>query len=623
MRNVVASAMVITMALCLVAGVVCFGAVTVNLAAPVYVLAGLAGLIWAGKLFFMDVVSWKPSPMHWPVLAFVFYSLARYLGSPIEYESRMELLRIGLLAFVYFLCAFNFYRSRDRTIIFTALLVLAFGESLYGLWQFGTRSDAVLHVSRPLGYTGRASGTYICPNHLAGLLEMVIALAIGRTATRRFSRSSVEKSALRKILVVYVTFFLIAGIFATFSRAGWVALVVGLGTLLLWGSWDWRVLWPRLAVGAAAILVVVAVGWNIKPVRVYVQDTLSGEQKKDGSTLRDPSLGGRVWMWQATVPLIKERPVLGTGPGTWQHLHLKHRPPEMQIHPEYAHNDILQLAAEYGVIGVGIVAWAFAAFFWHAARIVRRNSSSEQRAFAVGSALAVTAIIVHSWFDFNMHILGNALVLVTLMGLVIAMDEDEENKQRVPLTRARYALGTAILVVCGVGAWFVTPAVMAHHYQDEAEELQEALDWEGTVAMCEKAVAWDRRFPEPYRTMGEVYYATSKWKVGEEQAGERKEFAEGAVWAFNKSLKRNPYQALVLLRLANSYEVLGDFEKAAKCLEQALALEPQSAFLHEELGLFYRRTGDETRALAAFERSATLFNSAMASLNIVELRASP
>src|SRR6185503_9945238 len=314
MRNVVAGAMVITMALCLLAGVVWFGAVSVNLAAPLYALALLAGLMWAGKLFFIKVVSWKPSSMHWPVLAFAIYCYARYLSSPIEYESRMELFRVGLLLFIYFLCAFNFYRSRDRTIIFAVLLTLAFAEALYGLWQFGTKTDVVLYANRPANYNGRGSGTYICPNHLAGLLEMVIALAIGITAMRRFSRSEVEKSALRKIFVVYLTIFLVAGMFVTFSRAGWVALVVGLATLLFLGSWDWRVLWPRLAAGTAAILLVLGVGWSFKPVRIYVHDTLSGEQKKDGSVLSDPTLGGRTLMWQSTTALIKERPLVGTEP---------------------------------------------------------------------------------------------------------------------------------------------------------------------------------------------------------------------------------------------------------------------------------------------------------------------
>lgn len=623
MRNVVAGAMVITMALCLLAAVIWFGAVSVNLAAPAYALALAAGLMWAGKLFFIKVVSWKPSSMHWPVLAFLIYCYARYLTSPIEYEARMELFRVALLAFIYFLCAFNFYHSRDRTIIFAALLVLAFAEALYGLWHFGARSDDVLYVSRPYAYVGRGSGTYICPNHLAGLLEMVIGLAIGRTAVRRFSRSDVQKSALRKIIVVYLTVFLMAGMIVTFSRAGWVALVVALATLLFWGSWDWSVLWPRLAVGAAAILLVVAVGWSIKPVRLYVQDTLSGEQKKDGSALRDPTLGGRTLMWQATTPLIKAHPLAGAGPGTWQYLHLKHRPAQLQIHADHAHNDILQLIAEYGLIGFAIVAWAFLAFFRHVAAMVRHNASSEQRAFAIGSALAVTAILVHSWFDFNMHVLANALVLVTLMGMTIAMDESDERKRRAELKKPKYLLATAVLVFCAAGAWFVTPAVRAHNYQDEAEQLQRAVDWEGAIELCEKAIEWDPKYPEPYATMGEIYYATSKWQVGEEKAQERKQFAAAAVRAFKKSLKRNPFEAHVLLRLANSYEVLGDIQNATLHLEQALALEPHSAFLYQEIGLFHRRRGDEERALAAFEKSITLHAMLTSHLNIMELKPTP
>src|SRR5437867_7324794 len=145
MRNVLASAMVITMALCVSAGVIWFGAVTVDLAGPLYACAILLGLMWAGKLFFARAVSWKPSPLHLPVLVFAGYATVRYFTSPIEYDSRMELFQVWLLAFVYFVCAFNFYRTRDRTIIFAVLLALAFGESIYGFWQFGTKSDNVLN----------------------------------------------------------------------------------------------------------------------------------------------------------------------------------------------------------------------------------------------------------------------------------------------------------------------------------------------------------------------------------------------------------------------------------------------------------------------------------------------
>jgi O-antigen ligase len=622
MRNVLASAMVITMALCVLAGIVLFGAVTVDVAAPVHALAILLALMWATKLFAAPVVSWKPSPLHWPVLAFALYATIRYATSPIEHGARMELIQVWLLTFVYFVCASNFYRSRDRTIIFGLLLTLALAEAIYGFWQFGTRADNVLNIVRAAGYRGRASGTYICPNHLAGLLEMVIALAIGRTAIQRFSRSKVQKSALQKVFVVYLTLFLITGLIFTFSRSGWISLTVALGTLWFWGEWDWRVLWPRMAMALGAICVIALVAFSVKPVRMYIHDTLAGEQKKDGSTLRDPSLGGRTLMWNGTIAILRDHPVVGSGPGTWQWFFPKHRHSTLQIHPEHAHNDILQLASDYGLIGFAIVVWAFVAFFRHAAVIAYRNTSSEQRSFAVGSALAVTAIIVHSWFDFNMHMLANAIVLVMLMGMTVAMDDSEDRYRRVELKPAlRYGIGLALLVLSGAAIWFVRPAALAFHYSSQADDLRHILEWDRALALYQEAIRLDPRFPEPYARMGQVYLSQAKWRIGEEKAAERKQLTEQSIAAFERSLALNPYQGLMIVRLAAAYELAGDAQRAAQCFERARALEPSSAFVYQQMGLFYRRAGEEDKAVHAFENSTRIFANVVSELNILELKA--
>jgi O-antigen ligase len=616
--------MAIAMALCLLAGVIWFGAVELNFAAPLFVAAVLLGILWAGKLFAAQVVSWKASPLHWPVLAFAVYTTIRYFTSPIEYESRVELFRVWLLTMIYFVCAFNLYRTRDRTILFAVLLVLAFSESLYGIWQFASRTDNVLDVIRPSGYRGRASGTYICPNHLAGFLEMVIALAVGRTTIQRFSRSKVQKSALQKIIVVYLSLFLLTGLIMTMSRAGWIALIAGLGTLWFWGDWEWRLLWPRLLAGAAAVCLIGLLAWNIKPVRIYVQDTLAGEQKKDGSALRDPSMGGRTLVWAATAKIARDYPIIGTGPGTFAWFYPKYRTEEAPPLPEMAHNDILQLAAEYGLIGFAIVIWALGAFFYHAGVIARRNTSSEQRAFAVGSALAVTTIIVHSWFDFNMHVLANAMVLVTLMGFTVAMDDSDDRYARAELNRPlRYLLAVAILVLCGGAVLSVRPAIMAVHYHRQALGYGAVLYWDKALGLYQKAVAYDRGFPNPYNGLGKIYFSQSKWRIGDDKAAERKELAERAAAMFTKSLELNPYQGGAWVRLASAYELAGQTANAAKCFDRAVALEPLSPFVYEHMGLFYRHVGEEEKALAAFETSRKLAWNWTAELNVQELKGQP
>src|SRR3954471_18085439 len=168
MRSLLAASMVVFLSLALYAATLLFAAVTPDLAAPAYGLILVLGLLWAGKLFFAETVSWKSSPMHFAVLGFVLYAFVRYLFSPLEYESRLDLIEICFSAFVYFIAASNLYRSRERSLFLWALLLLAVFEALSGIWQFATKSPTIYGFDRPIGYSARAGGTFICPNSLAG-----------------------------------------------------------------------------------------------------------------------------------------------------------------------------------------------------------------------------------------------------------------------------------------------------------------------------------------------------------------------------------------------------------------------------------------------------------------------
>ena len=74
--------------------------------------------------------------------------------------------------------------------------------SFYAVYQFVTDSTRVWHVFTQ--YRGRASGTYICPNHLGGFLELLLPLALAYTIAGRLK-------ALTKIFLGYATLVILAG----------------------------------------------------------------------------------------------------------------------------------------------------------------------------------------------------------------------------------------------------------------------------------------------------------------------------------------------------------------------------------------------------------------------------
>src|SRR5439155_7027 len=122
-------------------------------------------------------------PICWAVLAFSVYAVARYLTADIEYVARQEFIRILVYSFLFFAVVNNLHRQESVQVISLTLVFLGMAISCYAAVQFLTDSTRVWHVYTQ--YEHRASGTYICPNHLGGFLEMLLPLGLAYTIASR------------------------------------------------------------------------------------------------------------------------------------------------------------------------------------------------------------------------------------------------------------------------------------------------------------------------------------------------------------------------------------------------------------------------------------------------------
>ena len=611
MRNILAGATVITVALALFCGVILYGAVDPDVAAPMYGFGLLAGVLWAVKLLFTRSVTWKNSPLHWPVLAFVVYAFIRYFKSPVEYDARVELLYLGLYTLVYFV-ACQFYRPVDRTILLVTLMALVVVESLFALLQFSLKIDRISPFSwipldwvRPELYRGRGGGTYICPNNLAGFLELALGLVLARGILLHRTKGSVEAFTVRKLLIIYVALMAGVGIAVSLSRGGWGATLAGLlalGLWALWGDWRQRRMWVPFAAVGAVVALLGFMAWKLAPGRI-----LTSFAGKSGSEigLRDPTLNIRTHLWTGTLKLIREQPIIGHGIGSWQWLYPRHKNPIVVSHTEYTHNDYLNLASDYGLIGVVLLVCVFAGFFWQAARTSDSRIPSDEGSFVVGSVAGVVAVLFHAIFDFNSHIPANALLLAIVLGYTAAIEDPDRRFARSPMANwARYTLGIGVLLLCGILGWsFAHTALGARYTRLGTENHFLVLNPDLGRARLQKAIAFDPRFAKPYAELANSYRIYAEQRLGPEKKADRQALARQAVESFEASIQLNPFNTIVLLKAARSYELAGDDDQALKTLLRALENEPEAALVHSKLGQFYRARGKDDLALKHFDHA--------------------
>lgn len=557
------------------------------------VMAGLgvmALLLWLVRLWAAPAPKLFWPPLAWAVAAFLLYAVLRYHAATVEYTARGELLRVALYAVVFFVVANNLNRSHSANWVVGAMLAVAAFAAMYGIYQALTKSSLVWNFVRWEGYLGRGSGTYICPNHLAGWLELTLPLGLAYLLAGRLNH-------LARILVGYAVLVMLAGLVATASRGAWVATalaLLGFFAVLLSqrGQRVPALLLLLLLAGAATWLVLEA-----RTTSERVRQVLGLEQLEDA----------RLHIWPAAVKIWQANYWWGAGPAHFDHLFRIYRDPHVQARADRVHNDYLNTLADWGVVGAVPVAVAFVLLFWGVVRtwphVQRegddfRSRQSNRMAFVLGGTVGVVALLLHGATDFNFHIPANALAAVTLMALLAAHGRFATDDHW--LTPG--VISRAAVTVLGLFAavWLGQQAVARGL---EHTLLTRADDPGGTrvqqLDLLRQAHALEPMNPQTCFSIGEVL-RTEAW---ERQPG-YEETAEQAMQWFERAWRLNPYDGYARLRYGMCLDLLGQRLQATRYFLRALELDPNGAFTLSHVGWHYCQLEEWEKARDYLQQAA-------------------
>lgn len=308
-----------------------------------------------------------------------------------------------------FVAAARLLVSRARRRLFVAALVVS------ALWQLGAGA-----AEEGSGEAGRVHGAFLNPDHLAGFLEVPLALAFGllwvairhRLATRSDRRYERQIATIAAALLLWAT--LAAGVGLTRSRGGILAgLLTALVLLVLSVARHGRGRAFRTATAGAIVL---AVG-----VAYAALITRKGPLLRFLET--DPrylSEDFRARLWRTSLEAVERAPVLGTGLGTFREAFRRVQPADLPGLIEQAHNDFLQLLVTAGLLGGLLGALAVVS----AGRLLLhgwlRQKQREERMLALGAFGALFSLTLHGVVDFNLSIPATAAVLSAVVGAGLA-----------------------------------------------------------------------------------------------------------------------------------------------------------------------------------------------------------
>jgi O-antigen ligase len=305
------------------------------------------------------------------------------------------------------------FRSR-RQLYRLMVLVITFGvlESLYGLVQ----SLGGIHYIWTVPFTdNRARGTLMNPNHYALLLNLAISVGVGYLYARSVKLLRGRKLNLRRLLrmpdsakLAWIVVWLALigfGVFVSLSRMGSIAMFVGLGGMLAAG---------RLVEGGRLRTVIVfSVLFAIVGLGLYagVEGLLERYMILSQFGERD-----RIPIWRDAWPMASTTLWFGKGLGSFMWTFPAYETIEPDIPAMYAHNDYLQILAEFGIVGIALLIWAGMVCL----RTARRNLLAKDhlvKGIGLATLGVLAATVIQEITDYSLYIPGVAAMFILLIAL--------------------------------------------------------------------------------------------------------------------------------------------------------------------------------------------------------------
>lgn len=307
---------------------------------------------------------------------------------------------------------------------------------------------------------GRATGTFPNPDHLAGYLQLCLAAGLGlmlaqfgggqvpQRGWRQRVASALAFLLSRKMLLRVTLVVMVVALVMTRSRMGNSAFFLAL--LLMGGlvaAVSQRLRRPALVLVLSMALVdVFIIGqWvGLDSVVERLQGTAQATVAAGGApgvpsiiaaAGKEESVQDRLQVPRLSLPLVWQQPWFGHGGGTYYLSLPAIKPAGFPYHWDHAHNDYVELAADTGLVGLGLLLLLGAATAWRAVRMLRDDQPRLKRGVGVAALMALSCLGLHGMVDFNLQIPANAMTLILLLALVWATLDDTAAPASLPRRR--------------------------------------------------------------------------------------------------------------------------------------------------------------------------------------------
>lgn len=474
------------------------------------------------------------------------------------------------------------HRLITRQMMVSVLLAVIGVEVLFALMQTSAALFGQPGSISPLRVltTLRPGGLFINPNWLSSFLVISLPFAILQFATTRRKPTRL----LTGILILLGGLVLLL----TFSRGAWVAAAAGvvipamvvlysrnqLNIRSLRHTWNSLSQWLRVGIIIGIVALAVAA------IAFLATFTIGGR-----------TVDYRTRLWEPAIHLFAEKPLTGYGLysyGTGLLRFWSSPPNHMHSH---AHNLILNVAAELGIIGLA----ALAATVLASLRAMRCNwtTTPRQRPFILATLGAITAFGVQQLFDVTILLPSIALVGLVALALATAPFDPLPASQRQRRLQTPVILCTALALLM-TGVWNNQQQRASATIIDNAGR---SVDLTTSAAALQTVIDSD-----PWQAAN---YGQQAMLLGSAAADDASQ-VDSSIRAYEQFVALEPTYPPAWANLGALYREAGQTTQAAEAMSSAAMLAPNAAALSYWQGRYLEEAGNADDAEASYRNALRL-----------------
>ncbi|MCS7152218.1 MAG: tetratricopeptide repeat protein [Endomicrobia bacterium] len=516
-----------------------------------------------------------------------------------------------------YMFATNYVNKNNFDRIYYTFFIVGAIASVYGILQYFGVELIWPKTLNPFG--GRCVSTFGNPNFLSSFLILLFPLML--------TNYLIGKDTALMFIFMIMYF---CALLCTLTRSSWIGLVVSLVFLCIFILFNFKEFVRRnrtKIILLAAILIVLflvwpqsSVGGNPAPVgRLF-----EVQRAKD---VYSP-LHQRFLIWFCGWDMIKEKIFTGKGWGLfelfypfYQGKYLFIEKLSFRTHANNAHNEIIEVWSQTGTIGLGIYILFFIVFFIYSYKLIQSKKELYDKLMILALACSVIGMLVDNLLNVTIHFCVPAFLYFFNIGAIATFDENRNKKNIcLPPVINTLVILVGILIILRLILNFLgeinyfkgfkyskrNELTQALYYLSKANKFQKYevnnnYELANTYARMKKlneavhyyyeALASNCGYDEIHFNIATVYSQLGK--------------VEEAKLHYTQSLFINPLSKDAYMALGSL--LFADLDKnpdsAIKLYEQATTVFPDNKDFYNNLGYLYVKSGQEQKALKCYEKA--------------------